>query len=476
MKLGYPELAAGDGYKAMIGADQTILALRMQGSGKFFAIYGPPEAAAQLQELMETTCVVYNNLTAALKLLDDCRSLLSVCEEGVKRYGPIQPLFKQMLVSARANYEAKEQIYAAGQWGHTPAETEVGLNYGYVMHQAYPFMAAKYRTRSEQLIESTRLLFGAKSSSCMLNYSSVVDQSSSSGKNESPNVLGIFATRDIHSGERLLHDTTAIAASSFSLSYPESFNSVAGTKTMTCENCYGNIPTGSKHLTSPDCCDVTYCNAFCQDLALNSYHKVLCGKDFNWLYREGSRSKIEPFILNGPIWLRILACCVQSDMHPLDYPSIARLIPLYDQSRRVWSLSNNVATPIRILRQLGVDAFYDPRYDTWVLQTIWARIINNQQEHRTPDGRLVRSIGPLYSFFNHSCEPNAGWRTIGGSGCNGGSSKLFGAVRDIKEGEEICISYARFKRGETKAERYRKIAGWIGTARSCGCVKCRAED
>ena len=47
------------------------------------------------------------------------------------------------------------------------------------------------------------------------------------------------------------------------------------------------------------------------------------------------------------------------------------------------------------------------RYDTLVLQTIWARIANNAYGgiHPNYSGGCVSS---LYSFINHACEPNAG--------------------------------------------------------------------
>ena len=104
----------------------------------------------------------------------------------------------------------------------------------------------------------------------------------------------------------------------------------------------------------------------------------------------------------------ILAACVQNNWHPLDRPSIARLTPLHDKTSRLWTLSNNIITPIGILQQLGVEDFH---YDAWGLQIIWTRVINNQEEHHTPDGRQVRAINPLYSLFNHSCEPNIGWKS-----------------------------------------------------------------
>ena len=168
---------------------------------------------------------------------------------------------------------------------------------------------------------------------------------------------------------------------------------------------------------------------------------------------EESRGKRKQFILNGPMWLRILAGCVQSNCHPLDYPSIARLTPLHDKLSRIWTLSNNIITRIRILKELSINLIKDFRYDTWVLQTIWTRIINDQEEHTTPDGRHVRAIIPLYSFSHYSCGPNTGWSPTDSLTCTNGSTKDIFAIRHFRKGEELCIAYSKFSGLQSKAER-----------------------
>ena len=192
---------------------------------------------------------------------------------------------------------------------------------------------------------------------------------------KSPNVLGVFASRDISPSERLLEDATAIAASEVSASAPSTVP-IRGTTAVVCDNCYGQ--TKSVLPISPDCCSTGYCSQHCLDLATSTYHKVLCGKNFDWLYKEAETEQWpQSFKLHGPLWLRILATCVQSSQHPLERPVIARLVPNYSEGNRKWSFTINCTQPIRILQQLGINVFKDRRYETWVLQTIWARIANN---------------------------------------------------------------------------------------------------
>ncbi len=244
--------------------------------------------------------------------------------------------------------------------------------------------------------------------------------------------------------------------------------------TNICDNCYGRIPPLSRP-THSTCCSTVYCHLNCQEIALASYHKVLCGQNFDWLYQEGAK-KPGHLGLNGPMWLRILAACIQSDCHPLDHPSIANLSPLYDDYSRLWSLSNNIVTPIKILRQSGIDVYSDMRYDTWVLQTVWARVINNQQGDLDEREWHLRGINQFYSFFNHSCEPNTGWSTPASATCVNGMTKVMFAQRDIRKGEELCVTYlSEMRLRQSKTERSRMLCSWIGIDETCGCSRCWRE-
>lgn len=346
-------------------------------------------------------------LASALTFADDLKSLLALGENGKKQY-PQMSLFTDIYDGAVKLCINKNQTI--GYSPSTSTDTALKRECGFIKHLAYSFIPLKYLSRSDDLIESTKDLFRAASSSCMLSQSQISSQSS--------NVLGVFATRAIKFSEAIIQDTPIFAASNISNSAPWTQKSTKLKITNICENCYGRIPPLSRP-THSTCCSTVYCHLNCQEIALASYHKVLCGQNFDWLYQEGAK-KPGHLGLNGPMWLRILAACIQSDCHPLDHPSIANLSPLYDDYSRLWSLSNNIVTPIKILRQLGIDVYSDMRYDTWVLQTVWARVINNQQGDSDEREWHLRGINQFYSFFNHSYEPNTGWSTPASATCVNG--------------------------------------------------------
>ena len=67
---------------------------------------------------------------------------------------------------------------------------------------------------------------------------------------------------------------------------------------------------------------------------------------------------------------------------------------------REWSLSANVDRIHKSLQQLGIEAFTNLRYGTWVIQTIWGRIINNSETK-------IKSL--LLSLVRIECSPVCLW-------------------------------------------------------------------
>jgi len=183
--------------------------------------------------------------------------------------------------------------------------------------------------------------------------------------------------------------------------------------------------------------------------------------------------------MSGPLWLRVLSTCVQSDCHPLDHPIIARLVPHFDVSggARRWTLRHSIIRPNKILLQLGVDIFQDLRYDTWVLQNIWIRLATNQHVDRAKDGRPITAVNSLYSFLNHSCEPNARWRNAqveNGATAHDSTTIYVWTTRSIKQGEEIYIDYNAVSHIRDKSKRQQSLGAWFPNG-ACECTRCQRE-
>jgi len=87
------------------------------------------------------------------------------------------------------------------------------------------------------------------------------------------------------------------------------------------------------------------------------YHKIVCNKDFGWLYELTKVADTDTLEMMSLMFLRFLALCVQNgSSHPLDHPLIARLTSQYGGDHRdFFSLTETIIQPIKILeiRHLG---------------------------------------------------------------------------------------------------------------------------
>ncbi|GKT45666.1 SET domain-containing protein 8 [Colletotrichum spaethianum] len=80
-------------------------------------------------------------------------------------------------------------------------------------------------------------------------------------------------------------------------------------------------------------------------------------------------------------------------------------------------------------------------------------------------------IFPRIAKLNHSCRPNAGTASVGGSTSEGSARRVIYAARDIDAGEEVTITYAPLV--QTTDERRARLAQWGFT---CNCAACTARD
>ncbi|KAL8626763.1 hypothetical protein Q9189_007530, partial [Teloschistes chrysophthalmus] len=461
-QMGYTDLAVGDVWKAAMLND-----LKIETTHRVRAQLGAKGTKSRLETILDSQREVYVSLACFLLLLEDYAELIEICDDGLAKYGVIlQEVFstfrtkaEEQLGSRSPGLNVNTKAETLYKTYHGAGEFEKSLESAFSRFLAYPFMPPEYLRRQPKDVAQSKLLFHTGTTTCHLLSSSVRKW------DESHDVFGIFATRNIEAGETLFEDRTILGSCSVSASAPSTLPEeyVNGIRARLCENCYGIT---YREITAC-CCETYYCSIHCRDIALACYHKVLCGKDFTWLF-DDCKKLPKSVAGNGPLWLRILAICVQSGLHPLDHPIIARLTPNYVPVGRKWSFTNMTKQPFEILGALGINACKDERYDSWVLHTIWARVLNNRcLEHTCNLGSNpneskhydLNVVSPMYSFFNHSCEPNAMSQgvtryptTEDFEGCYGGTTKVMKATRGIRRGEEVFVSYAEFEGGETRED------------------------
>ena len=480
LKLGFPELAAGDARKAcwlctaVAGHDISSLGGKDKLQLGSFVGFGSGERAGQagqctLQEQLFLILSAEEILIESLHMLDDLWEALEVCKEGKTLF----PGFQLYQVGFRA---IKEQWYSKQSRlrgsGLPKAEVNKQLVRGEAWFRPYPFMSTEYLRRSEGLVTRIQQDFNKSTSGrCTLSVSTIQGATKSE-------ILGVIASSDIEAGTRLYDECTVLVASSddpLAIETSRTYN--------VCEFCCDTIQSQQKGSVRCQGCSATYCDDLCQLSALKTYHKVLCGKDFGWLYDvdrnykpTGGKPVAKEKAVEGALWLRILALCVQEGCHPLEHSLIARLTSLYEGDTAIeWSLSGNIDRIQEILLQLGVDIYTDSRYDTWVMQTIWGRLITNQLGDVGFGGRLVRIVGRAWCFHKDSCEPNAGLgRLLTAAGNDRRASvSIAYAISPIKKGEEVFISYGNMT-DQSRSLRQRFLQRWL--PEGCRCTKCERGE
>ncbi|KAF2628384.1 hypothetical protein BU25DRAFT_409948 [Macroventuria anomochaeta] len=446
LQLNYPELAVGDAYRAKLLFDRLDSAPDDHGESSKSEKNGVGQEGIGTDE--EVRVKAYTILGQALY---DCHCHWECFEFWLSLTQAKQ--FPQISRIAFTKANALKQLLAqkkqaAAPYGGTQQQQRDRLRDGSVVSVHYPWMEKRHLTRSPEVVRqvNSELKANVQPPACRLSNSTLAPI---------PDMLGIFATRPISKGSCILIDQTTTSAASSPPSSPH------------CENCY-DTPLTSPVLAS--CCASLFCSPTCHSLAMNTYHRALCGQNFSWLSAPASSLRENASPMRPLLLLRFLALCVQAGVqkHPLDHPLIARLQPLANCGHLdVFTLGESVVTPLKILQQLGINIFTTPAFSTMVLHTIWCRLANNKAGSFDPKLGFVDEITPFLPLFNHSCEPNVEYKKEDGT-----NTIRFFALRNIEEGEEIFDSYQDVEdlRREERVERM-----WPWFEQPCLCPRCRRE-
>ncbi|KAI7239390.1 hypothetical protein KC330_g1919 [Hortaea werneckii] len=318
---------------------------------------------------------------------------------------------------------------------------------GRVRSRLYPWIQVEHRGRSDELIRRVNREFAGSSrgrgkeikacngvsvdegaSFCVLQRHAF-GQDTRNGQDDS-DVLGVFAARDIPKDTPILVDPSET---------------------------WGCIGPGSKRRSSGNPHD----GRGCTDPIHPNLPSEETSQDLRWI-RERTGSAAADVLLR----CRFLIRSIQDQTpHPLSHPLIARLTPTYRKEKiSLFSLDHDIVVPNECLQQFGIDIFANPAYDTWVLFTLAARIENNSWSDP-----VHKCVSPLFSLFNHSCEPNVDW-TIG----KDHTTLWVRSSRGVVRGEQLLVMYDHFLLGQPLSERRKRLWRWLDA--DCQCSLCVQEE
>lgn len=239
--------------------------------------------------------------------------------------------------------------------------------------------------------------------------------------NASPTVqqLGIFAIEDIAPNEIVLQESSLLTANN-RLHDP------------LCDACSSHLPpiSPTSPLSScPSCEDAVFCSETCYAAAQTHYHPAICGKpDFDIVAKDPS-----PPAAANALYLLLLARAIAlsetQQIHPLNLPETKYLWGDFIQPDITYAHSttasqfstdrhlpftfhDNILAPLHLLEKMDLDIFAClPRCDTWVLNTLFAKFRATASARLSArDGKPeVCAVHPMWCLANHSCAPNVRW-------------------------------------------------------------------
>ena len=395
-----------------------------QDDGIFVLLRAMQETATLLMASALYTIRAFYDL---VQVLEDATKL-SIPQEGIKR------------LLAEGRQYLKDLAVQYRDAGTEPSEIEHKVKKGMTYAVSYPWISKEDISRSGKTIKKAKVNFETVSSNGYIGVSS--------DGNGPADSHGVFAKQDIPEGALILRAKSI---------YTVVTKPYAGF----CWACCASL--GHTRLTLT-CCKAMFCSTSCKEQALKNYHNVLCGKDFAWLSKacedeHDTAKRMIPLIV-----MKVLASSLQTNAKPLKLPCVAALLPGYDKPvERCFTLFENVVAPVKILQILGVDIFAESRFDSWVLQTLFLRILNNRCA-ASQDGPQRSAIYPMYCLFNHNCDPTAIHDDRSGA-------MTIHARRNIPKGAEISLTYVKIELPE--AVRREQVKAHIG--KICECARCACE-
>ncbi|KAI0460396.1 hypothetical protein F5B21DRAFT_6166 [Xylaria acuta] len=500
--LGYPDLASGDAYRALLLTDEirndgfeyhqiafenlakyatgTIIDVFDHGAlsedGIRLANSASGSDPAALASLASIRC--FQILALSLLLCGCLKSAYGFCERG--------------LAVAPDNQELKNTMqYIQTVGGRRTRGKISGPNdlpdWGMVRREVYPWNDNEPDRFSNESLDFLNKELAKMAPKCCVKVAQLPillgGASDTDGYEIIPtcNQLGVFAKEDIAPGEDVLVEYSLVTANN-------------RLKDLVCDACSGELPplgTNPQAVNCTECHDTVFCDQFCFEKAQQLYHPAVCDKDVDSIAKDpGAREADETLYLL--LLARVLAMAVHQDIHPLDVSQIKYTWGDFVDSKAneinlspnagappEWTLpfsfKYNIEMPLHILEKMDVNIYKALAYhDIWVFNTLYSKFRGTASARKNPrDGRPdVAAVHPFWCLANHDCNPNVTWEWGGRMVLRAIEARVVGnAPGGIKSGEEILNHYCDVNLRVQQRREWASgsLGGW------CMCKRCRDE-
>ncbi|KAI2630564.1 Wd tetratricopeptide repeat domain-containing protein [Xylaria nigripes] len=500
--LGYPDLAAGDAYRALLLTDEVcndgfeyhqraVEALAKYANGAAVNVLNhgalldiqaqvaesaSRRSPAALASLASIRC--FQILALNLLLCGCLKSAYGFCERG--------------LAVAPDNQELKDTMRNIHMVGERRMRGKVnGVNdlpdWGMVRREVYPWNDFEPDRFSDESLEYLNEELAKMAPKCRVQIAQLPillgDASDMDDYEIIPtcNQLGVFAKDDIAPGEDVLVEYTLVTANN-------------RLKDSVCDACSGELPPlgpDSPAVNCPDCYDTVFCDQYCFEKAQQLYHPAVCEKDVDSVAKDPEAKEADE-TLHLLLLARVLAMAAHQNIHPLKVNEInfiwgdfvdtkANEINLSPNAgpppewTLPFSFKYNVETPLHILEKMDIDIFETlDCHDIWVFNTLYSKFRGTASARKNQrDGRPdVAAVHPFWCLANHDCNPNVTWEWGGRMVLKARETRVVGNVPGgIKRGDEILNHYCDVDLPVKQRREWASgsLGGW------CMCERCREE-
>ncbi|KAF2022131.1 hypothetical protein BU24DRAFT_363183 [Aaosphaeria arxii CBS 175.79] len=527
---GYPDLAAGEAYKALLLIDEVVQdgefheeAISAAISDATSAttcdiaikptIIGPssnvecrcissprdPDVEADEAEgvARAATCWSHSAYSILIGSLIHCGSLrsandynsraLRACPDAV-----FESYQEAIRSKVKASCESKGDVYDAADVSNYPEK-------GFVRRELYPWNDHEPNRYSQESIEFLNTELSQVAPRLEVKVASLPVLSTDNKSSKSPdseesvtyvNQLGVFAKEDIGAGEEILKEKSLLTAVS---RLRDSYCDACSAPLPKTDGSSGDSTEGTTILDCEECNEVFFCSEDCHDLAQESYHPSLCGVNVE---QKVSASEAAD-ALYSLLLIRALALAETQSEHPLDLKEVRYIWGDYHSQNLddAWAADDsfgsiaqtlpftfeaNVVRPLNILEKMDVNIFEEShRYSPWVFNTLYAKFRGTASARQGPDGRPeIGAVHPLWCLANHSCDPNVAWEWQGSIRFWTREKLVEWDGRDpdrrpgILKGEEVLSHYCDIRL--PVKERREWAVGALGGL--CMCPRCVWEE
>ncbi|KAH8673838.1 putative MYND domain protein [Xylariales sp. PMI_506] len=496
--LGYPDLAVGDAYRALLLTDEvrdesgeyhelaqeallkyvngplpTVLDHGLLGQ---MAALGTPQDANGLALGGSIRC--YQILSLGLLLVGCLKSAHTFCERGLA----IAPGNQELL-----NTRGYIHTVALRRTRQETIDPQNLPDWGMVRREVYPWNRHEPDRFSEESLHFLNKELSTMAPKCAVQVATLPilleTASTTDGYDIIPTCkqLGVFATEDIAAGEVVLTEYSLVTANN-------------RLKESVCDACSEELPplgSESEAVGCPECNDTVFCSQFCFDKAQELYHPAVCDKDVDSIAKD-TDAKDADEALHLLLLARVLAMAAHQEVHPLDISQIKYIWGDFMESRDneidlspkagpppdwtlPFSFTYNIETPLHILEKMDIDIYATlAEHDVWVLNTLYSKFRGTASARKNPrDGRPdVAAVHPFWCLANHDCDPNVTWEWGGRMILSARETRVVGnRPGGIKKGEEILNHYCDVTIPVQDRREWARgsLGGW------CMCNRCRSE-